>query len=632
MNCVDIVFPLALGPLTYICPDDMLDRALPGTLVSAPVRNRTVKGILLCRNDSPPPGDLKTLTEIHGDVPVLGGNLLRLLEWMSDYYLAKHGVIFKQTLCGELFERGRSRARVKKDGGTPLVFSDVSTEKLDPVIDSISEQNYATYLLHAPSSQYQYSVLPYLLANVRNVIILLPEISQADKLFDSVSALYPERTCIFHSGISKGRRSEYVEGTLSGKYDIVIGTRMALFSPIKKVSLIVVFHEHSVFYKMEDGIRYSARDTAVMRGFFEKATVLLCSITPSADSYYNAVSGKYRLISAGGEGPRPRISVVDMRFTKKASRSLSKTAVNLAGSRLKTGQNVMFVVNRKGYSALICGECENTEACAACGVPMVMRKEGMTLRCNYCGKNREIPLKCGRCGSVRLEHAGSGTERVLEEIGGLLDTKAVRFDRDIIKRDSEIKALLKTIETGGPRLLVGTKMLTAHLGIEHKFSLAVVLDIDASMNFPDFRAVEKAYIELSSILDHVEPEGDLLIQTRLPAHAMLKAFKTGEYRSFILGELTARKSLMFPPYSRMIVITVSGNPEIADRVVRDVKNSDASIEVMGPVSTKDRKRGAETSILLKSTNRQSLNNAVRNALGSYSGRRDVRITLDIDPV
>ncbi|TAN38785.1 MAG: primosomal protein N' [Nitrospirae bacterium] len=632
MKCYDILFPLAIGPLTYLCPDELAHKAEPGMLVSAPVRNKIVQGILLSKNADPPAGPLKQLADIHGETPALSKGMLRLLAWMSDYYIAKPGVILKQTVPAELFERTKQRGRKDLPDGGELTLPEVRQEDLLPVTGSVSEKKYRTFLLHSPSDLYEYAAVASLLQTATNAVVVVPEIARAETLFHELDRLYPGRVCMLHSDMARGRRSEYMEGILSGKYDIVVGTRMALFAPLKKVSLIALLHEPSSFYKMEEGILYHVRDAAVMRGFFEKTTVLLSSVSPSIDSYYNALSGKYTLIRPEADIGRPRPTIVDMRFSKKASPAVSKEAAMLAGSRLRAGKNVMFVINRKGYSSLLCRECENTEACPDCSIPLVMYKEEKVLRCTYCGKKQAIPLLCSRCRSPKLEPIGSGTERIQEQIEGLLKTTAVRFDSDLIKKRTDVIKLLETIKDGQPNLLIGTKLLTTHLTPRHMFSLVVVLNIDASMNFPDFRATEKTYMELASIREHIEPGGSMIIQTRAPGHYLLTCFKNGEYQAFVSEELRIRRSLLFPPFSRFLNIKVSGRTDISGSIAKATKEADAQIDVLGPVEGRDRKRGIEISLLLKSADRKALNRVARKAIGRYEGRRDVRITIDVDPV
>ncbi len=630
MPCYDIVFPLALGPLTYHCPGHLADGLEPGMVVSAPLRKGISQGIVLRKNDAPPAGQLKDLIGPTGTV--IGRPLLRLIPWMAEYYIASEGMVLKQTLPPELFEKtALHRSRKTAEHGLPEL-PEVPRSLLEPLLSALPEKKFNAFLLQALSVAQEYAVAREVVKKTENVIILVPEISQADLLYQALKAEVPGRVCVLHSGLSKGRRSATVEALLAGGHDIVIGTRHALFAPLKKVSCIMVLQEHSSFYKMEDGIRYHMRDVAVKRGSLEKAAVVLSSVTPSIDSFYNALAGKYGFLGPDSPMPRPRIPVVDMRYGKKITPAISKTAANLAASRLGIGRNVMFIVNRKGYATLVCRECENTITCPDCTVSMVMHKEDKALRCHYCGRVTPIPLQCGRCRSVQLEPVGSGTERVQEEIEKVLKTPATRFDRDAVKKRSDIAKILERIADSPPNLLIGTKLMTTHLTLQHRFSLAVVLNMDAAMNFPDFRASEKAYAELASILGHIDPDGDLLIQTRTPGNPMLRYFRDGNYRGFVNEELELRRALSFPPFSRMIEITVSGNAELAERIVKGLSKTHQAIEVLGPVVSSSRHGPRQMSVFLKSADRKALNRAARSVVEAYGTGREPRVRIDVDPV
>lgn len=630
MTCYDIIFPLALGPLTYRCPEHLADSMEPGMIVTAPLRKRITQGIVLRKNDAPPDSRLKDLIGPTGTV--IGRPLLRLIPWMAEYYIASEGMVLKQTLPPELFEKTSMHRQRKKAEHSRPELPEVPDSMLLPLFGALQEKKFSPILIHAHSVPQEYSVARAVVEKTENVIILVPEISQADLLYQTLSADSPGRICLLHSGLSKGRRTATIEGIIAGNHDIVIGTRHALFAPLKKVSCLMVLQEHSSFYKMEDGIKYHMRDVAVKRGFLEKAAVVLSSVTPSIDSCFNALAGKYGFIRPDSPHPRPKISVVDMRYCKKTTPSISKTAVNLASSRLGIGKNVMFIVNRKGYSTLICRECEQTVLCPDCAIAMVMHKEDKTLRCHYCGKVTEIPLKCGRCRSIALEPIGSGTERVQEDIEKVLKTPAIRFDKDVIKKRSDITKILKNITDTPSNLLIGTKLLTTHLTMLHGFSLVVILNIDASTNFPDFRASEKSFAELSSILGHIDPDGDLLIQTRAPGSPMLRYFRDGNYRGFVNEELEMRKALSFPPFSRMVEITISGKTELAEKIVRGLGKDGHSIEILGPVVSQSRHGLRQMSIFLKSSDRKALNRAARSVLDAYGADKDTQVRIDVDPV
>jgi len=637
MTCYDIIFPLALGPLTYLCPEHLEGRIEPGMLVSAPLKKRTAQGIVLRRNDAPPlpvNRTLKYLESVSGDTPVLSRQLMKLLLWMSEYYIAGEGLVLKQTVPPEIFNKTGLHRQRRSPQGENLELPEIAPAELHQVLSGIREKGFRTFLHHAHSVLQEYALVRAVLGQVRNAIVLVPEIARANLLYQTLLRDFGERLCVLHSGMSKGRRTSAVDGIISNTHDVVIGTRLSLFAPMKRVSVIIVLHEHSSFYKMEEGIRFHLRDVAVKRGAIEKATVILSSVTPSIDTYYNTLTGKYELLSIipGEERPRPRVAVVDMRYCKKTAPALSKNAVDLARKNLAAGRNVMFVINRKGYSILQCSECEHIEDCPDCSVPMVLHKDNSSLRCHYCGRTAGVPRQCPRCGSIKLEQTGAGTERVQEELVSLLHREVIRFDRDRLHKPVELRALLKRISQEPPHLLVGTRLMTTHLGPEHRFGLAVIVNVDSGLNFPDFRASEKSFAELSSILEHVEAGGSMLIQTRRPSVPMLKFIRSADYRSFINQELDTRKALSFPPFARLIGLTIEGRTVAADPLVKFLEKNSPSVEVLGPVMTTSKEGHRLQSLLLKSIDRQALNNAARAVLRYCGADEEIRIRVDVDPV
>ncbi len=633
MSYFDVLYPINLGPLTYKCPEELEAIAQPGMIVSAPLKNKLTKGVIINRNISPPDEKIKEFSKIHGDSPVLSKSLLKLLQWISEYYITPEGLVLKQTVPKEVFiktKTGKAKKTLPHD--KHIEFPDIPEREFSSIKASISSGKYNAFLLHAPSLLYEYSIALRLLDKTRNIIVLLPEIFQANMLYNAFKESFDERLCLLHGEISKGRRSEYIEGIISGKYDIVIGTRSALFAPLKNVSLIIVLNEHSSSYKLEEGIRYNIRDVAVMRGFIEKATVLLSSITPSIDSYYNSFSDKYKLIKPSSSLTRPKIRIIDMRFEKTVKPNFSKTVYEDSKHHIKKGEKLMFVINRRGYSTLLlCRECGNAEKCPECGIPLVLHKNESTIRCHYCGKAYDIPERCGRCKSYSLELLGSGTQKVQEDIEALFGVETLRFDSDQASKKTDIEKLLSNISCDSSKVIVGTKMMTKRIGLAERFSMAAVLNIDNSLNLPDFRASEKVYRELSSIIGLVDSDGKILIQTRMPQNSIFKYLKSDRYSSFVKEELSIRKELNYPPFSKLINIIFTGNLDLSDRIIKTVHKLDQDIEVLGPIVHRDKKGRNEFSILLKSADRRKLNTAARAVLDRFRDSKETDIRIDVDP-
>ncbi|MDI6889509.1 MAG: primosomal protein N' [Thermodesulfovibrionales bacterium] len=647
MEFLDILFPINLGPFTYRCPDELLGVAEPGMIVSAPLKNRIAKGIITGKSLIVPSGDVKDIQKVYGDAPVLSSNMINLLRWMSEYYLTEKGVVLKTMLPKEAFTKVRPRkAKIPPYPPSipPLPRGDkeeskgaVSSLALNLIQGSINKKAYRTFLLHAPSSAYEYSFVVKILSGAENAILLIPEVSQIDTLYPLLKEKFGERVCLLHSGLSRGKRSEAIERILLGSSDIVLGTRSAVFAPLKKVSSIAVLHEHSSSYKQGEGLRYSGRDVAVMRGYLERATVLLSSICPSIESLYNCRSGKYNLVKPEGDIKKPRVRVIDMKHEKLLKPYLSKRVIDASMRYIKNDKKVMFLINRRGYSLLQCTECNYIQECPDCRIPLVFHKHDSSLKCHYCGYISDVPESCLRCKGYSVKLLGAGTQRVQEDIEELLGIKTLRLDSDVSRKRSEVEGLIGAMYKDDVRIIVGTKFMTRRLGPESSsgsggFSMAAILNTDLFLNLPDFRSVEKAYQEISSIIDKIEPQGEIFIQTRMPQNYLFKYLKDYNYDSFFREELSRRKSLRYPPYSRLLLIKFISKKDLSRKLSEILERAGKEVEILGPSISKNTQGKYEFKLLLKSSIRGGLHFVARTFMEIFKESKDVKIKVDVDPI
>jgi len=645
MEFLDILFPVNLGPLTYRCPDELSGIAEPGMIVSAPLKNRITKGVIVWKSLKVPSGEVKDIFKVHGTVPVLSTKMINLLKWMSEYYLTEQGIILKNMLPKEAFTRVKQRktkspthpplVRGNKDGSKSLgdYLIDIDDRTLSSLFDSIKNSAYGTFLLHAPSSAYEYSFLIKILKETKSALLLVPEVSFSNNLYPLLNERFGERVCLLHSGLSRGKRSESIERVLSGSSDIVLGTRSAIFAPLKNISLIAVLHEHSGSYKQEDGPRYHGRDVAVMRGYLERATVLLSSICPSLESLYNCRKGKYTLLKSEVDIKRPRVKVIDMRHEKLFKPYLSKKVVDAATRFIKNDEKVMFVINRRGYSTLLqCAECNYIEECPRCRVPLVFHKQDLLVKCHYCGYIGKVSARCPRCKGHNVELLGAGTQRAQEDIEKLLGIKTLRLDSDTSRKRSEIEGLVEAVYRDDVRIIIGTKLMTRRLRINGGFSMAAILNADLFLNLPDFRSTEKTYQEISSIIDRIAPSGEIFIQTRMPQNYLFKYLKNDDYNLFFREELSRRKSLRYPPYARLLLLRFISKKDLSAELSDMKKRTHIEVEILGPSLSKNTKGKNECKVLLKSSARGALHSVARTFMEAFKNLKDVKVKVDVDPV
>lgn len=619
MEFADVIFPLNLGPLTYRVPSALRDAVVPGAMVSAEVKKSVKKGIVFEASDVVPSGRVKELRSVDGEGPHLSMAMLRLMRWMAGYYFSTEGAVLKSILPAEFSHTVKARRPSEAHidvarPSIPHVLSETVRRSALQVSESAYRKSYRTFLLHAPSTSFEIPFLLEAAADVRNVIVLIPHHAGIDGLAAALSGAFGgRRLALLHGGLSAGRRSEELGRIARGEADIIVGNRGAVFAPLKEVSLIAVLREESAAYKAESGVRYNARDIAVMRGWHEGATVLLSSICPSVESFHNASSGKYSLIAPRERPIRPRIKVMDMRGKEGV---LCGSLRKAASSAVQRGERVLLYINRKGFSLLECRDCGFLAECPDCGVPLMYHKSGRVLRCGYCGRQSSPPDVCPACGSHRLAPVGAGMERVEEALKELHPTGV----------DTSKRGLLKVIAEGGSRLLVGTRTLTRSVELRGSAALAGIVNADAYRYFPDFRSVERAFQDFVYAAEAVRPGGQLILQSRNPGAPLFRHLRLFNFKGFYRDVLGERQGLLYPPFSRLALL---GVPRAGNKPPPVGKAKTGRAQVLGPVAAVSRRGKKIWKVLVKAPDRASLKPAVEALLEALKGQK---VSVDVDPV
>ena len=640
MNFCRVVFPLNFEPLLYSCREDNSNLIKPGMLVTAPVRNSSKRGIVTEIVNTQTLDNIKFIEKIHGSEPLFSKNMLKLLKWMSEYYLVNQGTILKNILPGEFFELSSPSLKNKDKLKLPDLesYNNIPEFDINPILNlflkSLKKDVYQSYLLYAHSRNIEYSFILGILDNFRNIIILCPEISIVETLYPLLKKSFGERVCQYHSGLSKPQKILSIERIVSGKSDIVIGTRHAVFTPFKKVSLIAVLNEHSSFYKLEKIPFYNIRDIAVMRGYYEKSVVLLSSISPSIESLHNCMSGKYNLLKPDIHINRPKIRIIDTRYGTFLKSGISRSVIESALNSINRGNKVMFVLNKKGYASVVhCDDCGYIQKCVNCGIPLTVDKKIHALKCRYCNYSLSpVPEQCGRCKGYNLQMLGTGTQRIQEELESLTGFKTIRIDSDIASGRKALKSLLSSISSDDIRIIIGTKLMTSRIITLNEFSKAIILNADSFLNFPDFRASEKAYQEFVSIADKISFDGELLVQTRMPQNYLFKYLKKYDYISFIKEELKRRRELNYPPFSKLVLIKFRSGHNIFEKIEDISKKANKNLQILGPFKSTEKQKDNEFSLLLKSSDRKILHETAKIFLNAFKQDKKTELWINVDPL
>ena len=403
------------------------------------------------------------------------------------------------------------------------------------------------------------------LAAGRGAIVMVPEIALTPQTVGRFASRFGDRVAVLHSALSDGERYDEWHRIRSGAARVVVGPRSAVWAPVRNLGLIVVDEEHETSYKQDEMPRYHARDVAVLRGVVEGAKVVLGSATPSLESWMNVKRGKYALAKMAcraGAGTLPDIRIEDMRReTGDGGLIYSRALLDAIRLRLERHEQTILFLNRRGYSrAAVCAGCEHVMTCPDCGVPYTYHRVDSCLRCHICGGWIPVPEKCPACNCPGFDFRGIGTQRAEAALVKCFPcAKILRMDADSTSRKNSHDDILSAFRRGEADVLLGTQMIAKGLDFPN-VTLVGVLNADAAINMPDFRAAERAYqlfAQVAGRAGRAELPGEVLIQTHDPESSLLDAVMRGDFAAFSKTELAARQECFLPPYCHLAAITFS---------------------------------------------------------------------------
>ena len=491
-----------------------------------------------------------------------------------------------------------------------------------------------------------FDAMAKVLAQGRQVLFLLPEINLTPQLLKRVENRFADvPTAVLHSQMAAGKRTQDYLRAMLGQAKLVIGTRLAVFTPMDDVGLIVVDEEHDGSFKQDNELRYHARDLAVWRAKQSGCPVVLGSATPSLESWHKAQSGAYHLLQlterAHATAQLPQVEILNV-GRLKLDNGFSPQALQLLKQNFEAGGMSLVYLNRRGFApALFCGDCGHTFGCPNCSAKMVLHQRARQLRCHHCDHREPIPYKCPDCGNQDLTAVGHGTQRVEETLRAFLPKAAVvRVDRDSTAHKNDWADLYRRIADNEIDILVGTQMLAKGHDFA-RLNLVIVLNADGSLYSADFRAPERLFAELMQVsgrAGRADKPGKVLIQTQLPEHPVFAAIKAQNYTVFAENELNERQMFSMPPFGFQTAIRADA-PRVADAMefLNAAKETlapllPASVSQFGAapmlmVRLAERERAQ---IFLESTSRQDLHRAVSLWVQVLQQNRDGKIRWSVD--
>jgi primosomal protein N' (replication factor Y) (superfamily II helicase) len=486
----------------------------------------------------------------------------------------------------------------------------------------------------------------------RQVLLMVPEIALTPSVAALFRAAFGARVAIQHSALSDGERHDQWQRIRRGDIDIVVGTRSAVFAPLPRVGLIIVDEEHDTSYKQEESPRYHGRDVAIVRGSLEQALVLLGSATPSLESFQNAATGKYDLVSLERrvlDRPMAAVRLVNMReefATEGPDVVISRDLTTAVEERLQREEQVLVLLNRRGYStAVFCRQCGDTYECPNCSVSLTVHRarNGWRARCHYCNYSTDVPKSCRKCAAPYLEHTGFGTEKVEQHLRDRFpDARIGRVDRDSVRRKGALTSLLSKFAAGELDVLVGTQMIAKG----HDFprvTLVGVISADVGLGLADFRAGERTFQLLTQVAGRAgrgERKGEAIVQTLYPEHYSIQLACRQDYAAFFEREFAYRRGMKYPPLVALINIVVRGRTlgdamHAGGELVRRLEGvvGQSGMLMLGPAPAPlGRLRGEHrVQVFIKGTRRAEMRQAVKNALAEMPELRR-KVTVDVDPL
>lgn len=510
--------------------------------------------------------------------------------------LEKKGVL-------EVYELQTDRIVFDKASKQIPVLSDEQQTALTQINQTFTQKDVC--LFHGVTGSGKTEIYAHLIKEVigqgKQVLFLVPEIALTTQLIVRLQMFFGDELSVYHSKYSQNERAEVWNHILNGseKAKIILGTRSATLLPFKSLGLIIVDEEHESSYKQFDPApRYHARDAAIVLAKMHKIQILLGSATPSLESYFNTKNGKYGLVNLDrrfGNVQMPKIHLVDIKEKHKKKRMtghFSDTLLTAIKEAIELKEQVILFQNRRGYAPLVeCETCGVSPQCPNCDVSLTEHKYKHELCCHYCGYHRAIPLKCDACGSSELSSKGFGTEQIEQELLNLFPDKNIgRLDLDTTRGKYGYAKIIDAFQHGEIDILVGTQMLSKGLDFSN-VTLVGVLNADNMLNFPDYRAHERSFQMLTQVSGRAGrsvKQGHVLIQSFNPYHQILQQVTTNSYEQMYHEQITDRRNFYYPPYFRIIQITLKHKDfnllnEGADWLGKSLKNSFGK-NLLGPTA------------------------------------------------
>jgi primosomal protein N' (replication factor Y) len=638
---------------TYGIPEQNKEENLVGKRVEVKFGSRVMIGFAVGMSDALPPDfplapeAVKPILRVVDAEPIFGLREIALARWIASFYLCAEGEALAAMLPSGKKESETGSLTFDDEDFSPAraPLSDEQETAVRGILDETdSRPAYIYGVTGSGKTEVFLQAAEAVLARGKGIIYLVPEIALTHQVIESVVERFGNKAAILHSGLSGSKRLAEWMRIRRGEAQVVVGARSAVFAPIENLGLIIIDEEHDGSYKSGTTPRYHARQVAMRRCADAKCPLVMGSATPSIEAWHQMKEGAIRTFSltkrlAGGAPPEIRI--VNLAGTEG---SLSTALVREIRETKAAGRQSIVFLNRRGFTHFFrCGTCGYELKCRNCSVPLTWHKADGVMKCHYCGWQVKPPGVCPECGSLDVGYAGFGTEFIEEEVRRTFtDCTVQRVDTDTLTKKGELKKALDDFREGKTDILLGTQMVAKGLNFPGVRLVGIAL-ADTGLHMPDFRAAERTFaliVQVAGRAGRFFPDGRVIIQTWSPTNPAIVFASHSDVEGFYAWELEQRKTLGFPPYSRLVRLVFRSKSEEAATEGAEGAASiiggylGSSGELLGPaecplavVAGNHRHH-----ILLRGTQLAPLVRAVRRFMTDYKSRGNLHIEIDVDPV
>jgi primosomal protein N' (replication factor Y) len=630
----------------YLIPEKLKEKLRIGMHVRVPFKNKIIDGYVINITGKKVDMKLKEISKIIDPEFALDKKMIEFGKKISTHYFCSLGEVLSMTvpkkISKKILDKTNEIIKIEKN---KVQLNNTQKEIIEKIKNAINKNKFEVILLHGIDEKIEIyiEISEYVIKNGKLILILVPEISLTPEIIERFKIRFGSLVNVWHSRLKISEKTNIWNRLQTGKIKVLIGVRAAVFLPLPNLGAIIIDEEHDISYKQVDRPKYHAREVAIIRAEYEKFPIILCSATPSLESYYAGKIHKYKLFILNKKEKReiPKISLVDMRGERKI---LSTKLIESIENKLNKNEQVILFLNRRGFStSIICKECGYVYKCKRCDIPLVMHIVERSMICHYCAYKMEIPTFCEVCHGFKLMQLGAGTQKVESEIKFLFPKARVqRFDKDAIKRYNEYLQIMKQLENKEIDILVGTRMILKGLHFSN-VTLVGIIFADALLHLPDFRASELTYQFLMEVLGCATRKDipmEVIIQTYNPSHYSISMSVNYEEEKFYETELKYRNLLKYPPFMDIIRVIFIGKNEINVRKIayeytEKLKNIAKEVEILGPTKPIIQKIKNEFRYhtILKSDRIGNIKDAIRK-VGLYDlfTKEGVRIIIDVNPM